>query len=203
MVIAPRIFANRATASFSGRKVVSRFSLSCADKMRLVVIWKLMWLAWGWGSEAVAQILPSGFSEQVVLSGLTEPTVVQFASDGRVFVAEKSGLIKVFNNLGDTTPTIFADLRTNVYDYGKSGLLGMALDPELSSPCRTCTSSTPMMARSAGTAPTWGIHPAGQRRQLRGERAAVASPGKRQRDDRRRTSSGCGLVSTLSGPARR
>ena len=53
-----------------------------------------------------------------------------FAPDGRVFIAEKSGLIKVFDNLSATTPTIFADLRTNVYNYGNSGLLGMALDPE-------------------------------------------------------------------------
>ena len=34
-----------------------------------------------------------------MFSGLVNPTVVRFASDGRVFVAEKSGLIKVFDNL--------------------------------------------------------------------------------------------------------
>jgi hypothetical protein len=32
------------------------------------------------------------------------PTVVRFADDGRVFVVEKSGLIKVFDSLSDTTP---------------------------------------------------------------------------------------------------
>ena len=31
--------------------------------------------------------LPPGFQETVVLSGLSNPTAVQFASDGRVFVA--------------------------------------------------------------------------------------------------------------------
>ena len=50
--------------------------------------------------------------EEVVFSGLTQPTAVRFAKDGRVFVAEKSGLIKVFDSLTDTTPTVFADLRT-------------------------------------------------------------------------------------------
>jgi glucose/arabinose dehydrogenase len=73
--------------------------------------------------------VPSGFSETTVFSGLTNPTVVRFASDGRVFVAEKSGLIKVYDHLLDTTPTVFADLRTNVYNFWDRGLLGMALDP--------------------------------------------------------------------------
>ena len=45
--------------------------------------------------------LPAGFSESTVFSGLTNPTAVRFSPDGRVFVAEKSGLIKVFANLSD------------------------------------------------------------------------------------------------------
>src|SRR5919106_123765 len=60
---------------------------------------------------------PPGFSETVVFDGLTEPTAVRFSPDGRVFVAEKSGLIKVFDNLSDTTPTVFADLRTQVHNF--------------------------------------------------------------------------------------
>jgi glucose/arabinose dehydrogenase len=70
---------------------------------------------------------PSGFEEVTVLSGLTYPTVVRFSPDGRIFVAEKSGLIKVFDSFDDTTATIFADLRANVYDFWDRGLLGMAL----------------------------------------------------------------------------
>ena len=73
----------------------------------------------------------SGFQESTVFSGLTNPTVVQFANDGRVFVGEKSGIIKVFDNLTDTTPTIFADLRTEVFNNWDRGLLGLALAPEL------------------------------------------------------------------------
>ena len=73
--------------------------------------------------------LPAGFSESVVFSGLTEPTVVRFSPDGRVFVAEKSGLIKVFSNLSDTTPDVFHDLRTNVHNFWDRGLLGLALHP--------------------------------------------------------------------------
>src|ERR671921_2251065 len=73
--------------------------------------------------------LPSGFQQGVVIGGLSEPTNVEFSKDGRVFVAEKSGLIKVFDSLSDTTPTTFADLRTNVYNLWDRGLLGLALDP--------------------------------------------------------------------------
>src|SRR5690349_8896469 len=54
--------------------------------------------------------LPNGFSEQIVLSGLDHPTKLVFAPDGRVFVAEKGGTIKVFDSLSDPTPTLFADL---------------------------------------------------------------------------------------------
>jgi glucose/arabinose dehydrogenase len=78
---------------------------------------------------ASALNLPPGFSEQTVLGGLNLPTAVRFSSDGRVFVAEKSGLIKVFSSLSATTPTVYADLRSKVYDYSDRGLLGLALHP--------------------------------------------------------------------------
>jgi glucose/arabinose dehydrogenase len=71
-----------------------------------------------------------GFSERVVWSGLTAPTAMRFASDGRVFVAEKSGIIKVFASLSATQPTLVADLSAEVYDYWDRGLLDIALDPE-------------------------------------------------------------------------
>jgi glucose/arabinose dehydrogenase/PKD repeat protein len=76
-----------------------------------------------------AASLPPGFQEEIVFSGLTQPTAVRFSPDGRVFVAEKSGLIKVFDNLTDTTPTVFADLRTQVHNFWDRGLLGLALPP--------------------------------------------------------------------------
>jgi glucose/arabinose dehydrogenase len=70
-----------------------------------------------------------GFQESVVFSGLQSPTAFQFASDGRVFIAEKSGLIVVFSSLTASTPTVFADLRATVDSAGNRGLLGLALDP--------------------------------------------------------------------------
>ena len=64
-----------------------------------------------------------------MFSGLTNPTAMRFASDGRVFVTEKSGLIKVFDSLSDPSPSVFADLRSEVYNFWDRGLLGFALDP--------------------------------------------------------------------------
>jgi PKD repeat protein len=78
---------------------------------------------------ARAATLPAGFQEEIVFSGLTLPTAVRFAADGRVFVAEKSGVIKVFDSLIDTTPAVFADLNVNVHNFWDRGLLGMALAP--------------------------------------------------------------------------
>ena len=76
-----------------------------------------------------AATLPAGFSESIVFSGLERPTAVRFSPDGRVFVAEKSGLIKVFATLSATSPTIFHDLRTNVHYYWDRGLMGLELHP--------------------------------------------------------------------------
>lgn len=74
--------------------------------------------------------LPPGFQDSVVFEDLQEPTALRFSPDGRVFIAEKSGEILLFDNLGDETPTVFADLRPQVYDTRDRGLLSLALDPD-------------------------------------------------------------------------
>src|SRR5215212_8361110 len=98
--------------------------------------------------------LPSGFQEEAVISGLTNPSNVEFSQDGRVFVAEKSGLIKVFDGLSDTTPTTFADLRTKVHNFWDRGLLGLALDPNFPTNPYVYVLYT-YDAPIGGTAPRW------------------------------------------------
>jgi glucose/arabinose dehydrogenase len=104
---------------------------------------------------AAAASLPPGFQEEIVFSGLTEPTAVRFSPDGRIFVAEKSGLIKVFDNLTDTTPTVFADLRTQVHNFWDRGLLGLALHPNFPTDPWVYVLYT-FDAVIGGTAPRWG-----------------------------------------------
>src|SRR5205823_13895805 len=96
-----------------------------------------------------------GFQESIIFSGLTEPTGVQFARDGRVFVGEKSGIIKVFDSLTATTPTVFADLRTEVHNFWDRGLLGLALHPNFPETPYVYVLYT-FDAAIGGTAPRWG-----------------------------------------------
>lgn len=104
---------------------------------------------------ARAATLPEGFTDTVALGGLLEPINIEFASDGRVFVAEKSGVIKVFDDLSDPTPTVFANFRTNVYSMWDRGLLGMALAPDFPADPYVYVLYT-HDAAIGGTAPRWG-----------------------------------------------
>ena len=42
-----------------------------------------------------AATLPTGFTEALVASGLNNPTAMQFAPDGRLFVCEQGGRLRV------------------------------------------------------------------------------------------------------------
>ena len=99
--------------------------------------------------------VPTGFTDQVTLTGLTHPTVIQFAPDGRVFVAEKSGLIKVFDSLTDTTPDGRSPTSARkVDDYWDRGLLGLALAPNFPTNPYVYVLYT-YDAPIGGTAPVW------------------------------------------------
>ena len=103
---------------------------------------------------AGAATLPTGFQDNTVFSGLDHPTAVRFAADGRVFVAQKNGIVKVFSSVTATTGTTFADLRSQVDDYWDRGLLGLALDPQF--PTRPYVYVLYAYdAPLGGTAPVW------------------------------------------------
>ena len=57
-----------------------------------------------WAPPAPAQ---AGFTRTVFVSGLQAPTALAFAPDGRLFVAEQSGRLRVVNN-GELLVTPFA-----------------------------------------------------------------------------------------------
>jgi cysteine-rich repeat protein len=105
-----------------------------------------------------AAALPAGFQESVLWGGgqLTNPSTFRFAPDGRVFVAEKSGIIKVFDGIGDPTPTVVADLRTNVHNFWDRGLLGLEVDPGFPQRPYLYVLYT-YDAEPGGTAPRWGL----------------------------------------------
>jgi glucose/arabinose dehydrogenase len=77
-------------------------------------------------SSALAATLPSGFSETQVASGLTTPTAMEVAPDGRVFVCQQIGKLRVIKN-GSLLATPFVTL--TVDSNGERGLLGITFDP--------------------------------------------------------------------------
>ncbi len=80
--------------------------------------------------EALGEPVQTGFEVVTELSGLNVPTAVRFSPDGRIFVAEKAGSIKVFDSLDDATPTTLQLPGSGpTYDFLDRGFLGLALDP--------------------------------------------------------------------------
>jgi glucose/arabinose dehydrogenase len=74
--------------------------------------------------------MPAGFEDVPVVSELSAPTAMQFAPDGRLFVAEQSGRLRVIKN-GALLATPFVTL--TVDSSGERGLLGIAFDPSFQS----------------------------------------------------------------------
>ncbi len=105
-----------------------------------------------------AAALPALFQDTTVFSGRYEPTTIQFAPDGKVFVAEKAGRIYRYDSISDPTAHLVADLRTEVYDYWDKGLLGLAIDPNFgpARPFLYVQYSYDHMLGDASPAPRWG-----------------------------------------------
>ena len=70
---------------------------------------------------------------RLISTGLDVPTAVRIAKDGRIFVAEKRGVVLAFDGPGDTTPVTTVDLTAEVHTVGDRGLLGIELDPAFTS----------------------------------------------------------------------
>src|SRR4051794_10417075 len=73
--------------------------------------------------------LPIGFTETAVATGLTTPTAMEFAPDGRLFVLEQTGNVELVRGDGST----WTALHLNVDSQGERGLLGIAFDPSFAS----------------------------------------------------------------------
>ncbi|NOT33481.1 MAG: hypothetical protein HOP12_04840 [Candidatus Eisenbacteria bacterium] len=70
--------------------------------------------------------VPADFSETVLTSSLQTPTCMAMAPDGRIFIGQQGGAIRVVKN-GALLPTAFTTL--SVMTPGEQGLLGLAFDP--------------------------------------------------------------------------
>lgn len=78
---------------------------------------------------AVLTGLPPGFVDETVVGGLPYPTAIAFSRDEKMFVALKSGVVRLAEN-GALLPTPFVDVSSRVHDNHDRGLLGLAVHPQ-------------------------------------------------------------------------
>ncbi len=82
------------------------------------------------GLMAAAPILPSGYSSTTITSSLNGAVALALAPDGRIFVTEQTGNLRIIENnvlLSNNLLTLGVD------SGGERGLLGVALSPNFSS----------------------------------------------------------------------
>lgn len=102
-------------------------SSSVSDRFITSVLVCLCVLAACFGINAAT--LPAGFTETQIVTGLSSPTAMEFAPDGRLFVCLQGGELRVIKN-GALLSKPFLSLAV---DYsGERGLLGIAFDPDFS-----------------------------------------------------------------------
>jgi glucose/arabinose dehydrogenase len=80
-------------------------------------------------------VLPAGFVGEVVIpasAGLYGPTALAFVGSDRMFIAQKDGQVRVWQN-GALLATPFIDLSAEVNSYYDRGLLGLAIHPNFPS----------------------------------------------------------------------
>jgi glucose/arabinose dehydrogenase len=95
-------------------------------------------IVWGTMTTSTAWSLPSGFTKTKVASGLSLPTSMAFAPDGRIFVTERgtgaggTGKVRIIKN-GALLATPFVSITTDNSNISANerGLLGLALDPDI------------------------------------------------------------------------
>ncbi len=82
--------------------------------------------------DPMAMFLPPGFVQERVVSGLDGPTSFDIAADGRIFVTQKAGTVRVVQD-GVLLPENFIDLSYEVNQTADRGLMAVALHPNFPS----------------------------------------------------------------------
>jgi glucose/arabinose dehydrogenase len=103
---------------------VPRLFLGCFHLLLIVVFGPGMF---GEPARLCAQEVPSGFTAITLATNLNAATALTVAPDGRIFIAEQTGRLMVWQNGGLLeTPA----LSLKVTDFWERGLIGLALHPE-------------------------------------------------------------------------
>lgn len=107
------------------------------SKLFLLLLLACLLLATGVAGQAIvssnaarASSSALNLSATVFASGFNQPVDIAHAGDGRLFVVERAGVIKVVQNDGSVLPTPFLDISSQVdKNHGEEGLLGLAFHP--------------------------------------------------------------------------
>jgi glucose/arabinose dehydrogenase len=94
----------------------------------------LLVLAWCSGppdGHGGATNLPAGFEEETLATGLDQPSMVAWAPDGRMFVAETPGRVRVVDAAGQLLAAPVIDISDHVSGHWDHGLLGIGRGREL------------------------------------------------------------------------
>jgi glucose/arabinose dehydrogenase len=87
----------------------------------------LAWVAAPAG--ATPSYTESAFESVPLANGLDLPTDVAWAPDGRMFIAEKEGYVRVVEANGTLLANPIVDIHDHVIPYGDRGLIGIAVAP--------------------------------------------------------------------------
>ncbi|MSU35297.1 MAG: glycosyl hydrolase [Pedosphaera sp.] len=79
------------------------------------------------GSGAIPLSSAPHFRKVVLATNLLEPIQLSIARDGRVYLGERQGVVKVWNPVSEATVTVG---QLDVSSGSEDGLLGLALDPD-------------------------------------------------------------------------
>jgi glucose/arabinose dehydrogenase len=77
---------------------------------------------------AAALTLPSGFQDQTVVTGLTNPTSVAFTPDARMLIGTEAGTVRVYKS-GSLVGQAALDISAKVCSDQERGLMSVAVDP--------------------------------------------------------------------------
>jgi glucose/arabinose dehydrogenase len=102
------------------------------------LVWLTLLVCACQGAEPLAErqekvTVPSGFTETVVTTGVSEPTALAFLPSGTILVTSRSGKVRVIKNGTTLLGTAAVDLTSRVCPERERGLLGIAVDPEFAS----------------------------------------------------------------------
>lgn len=92
-----------------------------------------LFIALGWSRPEVRAepegALPAGFTTEVIAAGLNLPTAFAPLPDGRILIAEKAGVVRLYEN-GAVLGVPVLDIQDRVNAYHDRGLLGLTIDAD-------------------------------------------------------------------------